>query len=95
MYSHQGEITAENAKAKLAEYVTSVNQDAAKIGACAEAPETATRIQKSIALANQANVTSTPTLFVNGRGVAGSINPQDYDALKSMVQYELTQATAK
>ena len=93
VYSHQGEITAENAKAKLGEYATAANQDAAKIAACAETPETNARIQKSIQLANQATVTSTPTLFVNGRGVAG-INPQDYDALKSIVQYELTQASA-
>jgi hypothetical protein len=37
-------------------------------------------------------VTQTPTLFINGRGVAG-MNPQEYDQLKQVVQFELTQAT--
>jgi protein-disulfide isomerase len=92
VYSHQAEITAENAKAKLDELVGTVEQDPAKIAACSETPETATRIRKSIQLGTEVNVTSTPTLFVNGRGVAG-MNPQDYDALKSIVQFELTQAT--
>jgi len=92
VYSHQAEITAENAKAKLDEIVGTTGQDSAKIAACSEAPETVARIQKSIQLGTQVNVTSTPTLFVNGRGVAG-MNPQDYDALKSIVQFELTQAT--
>jgi protein-disulfide isomerase len=92
VYSHQAEITAENAKAKLDEFVGTTGQDSAKIAACSEAPETVARIQKSIQLGTQVNVTSTPTLFVNGRGVAG-MNPQDYDALKSIVQFELTQAT--
>jgi protein-disulfide isomerase len=92
VYAHQTEITAENVKAKLDEYVGTTGQDSAKISACAVTPETAARIQKSIQLGTQVNVTSTPTLFVNGRGVAG-MNPQDYDALKSIVQFELTQAT--
>jgi protein-disulfide isomerase len=94
VYSHQAEITAENAKAKLDEYVGTVGQDSAKISACVAAPETAARIQKSIQLGTQVEVTSTPTLFVNGRGVAG-MNPQDYDALKSIVQFELTQSSGK
>jgi protein-disulfide isomerase len=92
VYSHQGEITAENLKSKLDTYIGLANQDPAKIGACANSPETAARIEKSIQLGNAVNVTSTPTLFVNGRGVAG-LNPQDYDQLKNVVQFELTQAS--
>jgi protein-disulfide isomerase len=93
VYSHQGEITAENLKEKLGTYVGLANQDPAKIAACADAPETAARIQQSIALGNKVTVTQTPTFFINGRGVAG-INPQEYDQLKQVVQYELTQATS-
>lgn len=92
VYSHQGEITAENAKQKLDTYIGLANQDPGKIGACAETPETAARIEKSIQLGNAVSVSSTPTLFVNGRGVAG-MNPQDYDQLKSLVQFEVTQAS--
>jgi protein-disulfide isomerase len=91
VYAHQGEITAANAKQMLDKYAGFADQDAAKIGACVNSPETAARIKKSIDLANQISVSSTPTLFVNGRGIAG-MNPQDYDALKSIVQYELDQA---
>jgi protein-disulfide isomerase len=94
VYEHQAEINAGNAKAKLDELVGTTGQDSAKISACSEAPETAARIQKSIQLGTHVNVTSTPTLFVNGRGVAG-MNPQDYDALKGIVQFELTQASQK
>ncbi len=92
VYAHQGEITAANLKEKLATYVGLANQDPAKIAACSETPEEEARIQQSIKLANQVNVTQTPTLFINGRGVAG-MNPQEYDQLKQVVQYEQTQAT--
>jgi len=92
VYAHQGEITAENLKEKLATYVGLAKQDPAKISACAETPETTARIQQSIQVGNKVNVTQTPTLFINGRGVAG-MNPQEYDQLKQVVQFELTQAT--
>lgn len=92
VYSHQGEITADNLKQKLDTYIGLANQDPAKIGACANSADTAARMEKSIQLGNAVNVTSTPTLFVNGRGVAG-LNPQDYDQLKNVVQFELTQAS--
>lgn len=91
VYAHQGEITADNAKEKLDKYVGFTDQDPAKIDACVAAPETAARIKKSIEFAEHLNVSSTPTLFVNGRGVAG-INPEEYDSLKTVVQYELEQA---
>jgi protein-disulfide isomerase len=91
VYSHQGEITAENLKQKLDTYVGLANQDPAKIGTCANSAETAARIEKSIQLGNSVNVTSTPTLFVNGRAVGG-LNPQEYDGLKALVQFEVTEA---
>ena len=91
IYAHQAEITAENAKEKLDKYVGFTDQDPAKIDACVATPETDARIKKSVEFAQQMNVTSTPTLYVNGRGIAG-VNPEEYDSLKAVVQYELDQA---
>jgi len=92
VYSHQGEITEANLKEKLEKYVGFAKQDPAKIAACSQTPETIARIQQSIQIGDQLNVSSTPTLFVNGRGVNG-MNPQEYDAIKAIVQFELSQAT--
>ncbi len=92
VYSHQAEINESNLKERLDTYVGLANQDPAKISACAAAPEADANIKKSEKLGNEVHVNSTPTLFINGRALPG-INPQDYDIIKSIVQYEINTAT--
>ena len=91
VYSHQGEITNDNVKEKLDKYVALANQDPAKIAACSESPEAITHVRQSIALANEMGVNQTPTIYINGRSIQG-VNPQEYDQLKAIVQFEAAQA---
>jgi protein-disulfide isomerase len=75
---------------QLRKYTTDAGADAAKIAACADTPETGERIARSQTLAKAVGVTSTPTLFLNGRRVAGFANAQ-YEALKEVASFEAEQ----
>lgn len=90
VFTHQSEITKENAADKLNGYVAMAKADPAKISACAAAPETQARIEKSIDLGKKLGITGTPTLFVNGRPV-GSVANVPPDTLKNLVQFEMNQ----
>ena len=90
VYTHQADITKENATEKLNGYVTMAKQDPAKISACAASPQTKAAIDKSIELGKEVQVTGTPTLFVNGRPV-GSLSNIPFDKLKALVMFEENQ----
>jgi protein-disulfide isomerase len=90
VFTHQGEISKENATEKLNNYVQMAKGDPAKISACAATPATQERVQKSIDLAKELQVTGTPTLFVNGRPV-GNLGGLSYETLKALVEFEATQ----
>lgn len=92
VFNQQSQITDANLAERLDGAVKAAGADPAKISACAQSPDTKARVQRSIELARQLNVSATPTLFVNGRPVGNLAGP-DYDALKSIVQFELEQAT--
>ena len=87
VYDHQAQITAENAEQKIPEYAQAAGVDTAAISACVQSPDTYVRIQKSIDLAKAVQVTSTPTLFVNGRKVAQLVGAP-YETVKQIVQFE-------
>ena len=102
VYTHQPEIEQgvrvpaggidENALTeRMNRYVTMAGGDVAKVSACVASPETAARVHKSFDLGTQLHITGTPTLFVNGRLVP-TVNPQQYDGLKALVQFEIDQA---
>jgi protein-disulfide isomerase len=56
------------------------------IAACAAKPETATRVEHSVALGKSVDVTGTPTLFINGRKV-GNVTGLPYEVLKQLVEF--------
>jgi protein-disulfide isomerase len=91
VFTHQADVTPENATEKLKGYVTMAKGDPAKVSACAAAPETQARIQKSIDMGKDLQVTGTPTLFVNGRPVGGLANIP-FETLKALVDFEASQA---
>ena len=90
VFSHQAEITKENATEKLNNYARMGKADPDKIAACAVSPATQERVQKSIDLGKQLRVTATPTLFVNGRPI-GNLGGLPYETLKALVDFETTQ----
>src|SRR6202043_884855 len=68
-YETQSDSTAENADEKLTAIADGVGVKGADIARCAAKPETKTRIDASLAFGKSMEVTSTPTLFLNGRRI--------------------------
>jgi protein-disulfide isomerase len=89
VYAAQDNITADNADQKLTEIADQVGVKGADVAACALKPETESRVEASINLGKSLDVTSTPTVFINGRpvGVAGN----NYDVLKQLVDFAAKQ----
>ena len=92
VYEHQGEITPENADAKLKEYAKEAGANPDSVAACAAKPETEKRVRESMALGEQLGVTSTPTFFINGRKVVGFGNNTPYDVVKAIVDFHMKSA---
>jgi len=62
----------------------------ADMAACAAKPDTAARIEHSLALGKSVDVTGTPALFINGRKIA-AVNGIPYEVLKSLVEFAAKQ----
>lgn len=91
-YDHQGEVTPENADEKLKGYSKDSGADAAATAACIAKPETEKHIRDSMALGEKLAVTSTPTVFINGRKI-NNFTSAPYDVLKQMVDFNATPAS--
>jgi len=92
VYEHQGEITPENAEAKLKEYAKEAGANPDTVAACAATPETQKRVRESMALGEKLGITSTPTFFINGRKVIGFGNNTPYDVVKAFVEFYANRA---
>ena len=90
-YDHQGEVNEQDAEEKFKEFVKESGGDPAAVSACAAKPETEKRVRESVAFGEKLGVNSTPTFFINGRKVTGFVN-MPYDAVKAMVDYDITNA---
>ena len=91
IFENQGGIALATSDDKLKELATGAGLDAAKLSACAESQETEARVRKSMALGESLEVTSTPTVFINGRKV-NAIGGIPYEQLKLLVQFEIDHA---
>lgn len=89
-YNDQANITESNADQKLTSLADGVGVKGSEIAACAAKPETKSRIDASINLGKQVEVTGTPTLFINGRRIA-NVNGTPYEILKAIVEFEAKQ----
>ena len=85
-YETQSDITAENADEKLTAIADGAGVKGADIAACAAKPDTKNHVDASIALGKSVEVSSTPTLFINGRRVA-SFDPRMTDIYKKLVDF--------
>ena len=93
VFGKQTEIQAGNFTDKLAEFVKSKALDAAQMAACRASQSPVADIEKSIAEARALSVASTPTLFINGRRIAGYV---PWENLKTILEFEIGyQAKAK
>ncbi|KAA6464956.1 hypothetical protein DYQ86_03095 [Acidobacteria bacterium AB60] len=78
--------TADGAQLTLNSAVTKAGLDPAKVEACAKTPATSDEVEKSVKLAEDLNINSTPTLVVNGRQVPIAGVP--YDTLKKIIEWQ-------
>jgi protein-disulfide isomerase len=81
-----GLASADGATLTLNSAVTKAGLDPAKVSACAATPETDKEVEASVKVAEDANITQTPMLVVNGRPLPVSAVP--YDTLKKIVEYQ-------
>jgi protein-disulfide isomerase len=95
VYGVQEQITQETgntedagkkASGKLKELATQAGVNGQKVAACAEEPATAERINRSVEVGKQMQITGTPTLFVGGRKIS-NLGQMPYESLKRMVEY--------
>ena len=89
-YESQSDITAQNADEKLTAIADAAGVKGADIAACSSKPDTKARVDASLALGKAADVTSTPTLFINGRKI-GNVSQIPADTLKGLVEFAATQ----
>jgi protein-disulfide isomerase len=82
----EGLATADGAALTLNSAVTKAGLDPTKVAACASAPETDSQVEASVKLAQDLNITQTPTLMINGRQVP--IGGVPYETLKQIVEFQ-------
>jgi len=85
IYDDQLNIDAQNADAKMKEHATAAGADAPKAAACAASPDTGKTVHESFELGKAVGVTGTPTIFLNGRKIAG-ITAIPYEVLKDLAR---------
>jgi protein-disulfide isomerase len=86
-YDAQSDITESSADEKLNAIADAAGVKSADIAVCAAKSETVGRVERSVELGRSVNVTSTPSLFVNGRLIGIGAIP--YDSLKNLVDYTI------
>ena len=86
VYEHQADINENTADAMLKQYATESGADAAQTATCIADAKTYTNVQASEKLADQLGITSTPTMFVNGRKIV-SFNSLPYETFKQLVEF--------
>ena len=71
IYDNQGLISTVNVYDKMQEYAAQAGLDAGTLRGCMSDPKSQAAVAKSIAEGQRLQVTSTPTLFINGRRMIG------------------------
>lgn len=73
----------------LKKYASDTGLDTAKFNACLDSAKYAERVQAQMGVGNQLGVSSTPSVFVNGRMVSGA---QPYEVFTAIIDEELERA---
>ena len=93
IYEHQAEINADNFENKAFEFARTKGIDVLQLKSMMGSKPIAEEVERTLAMGRDLNVQSTPTLFVNGRKIAGAV---DWRELKRIIDYEIEyQKTAK
>jgi protein-disulfide isomerase len=87
IYDNQDVIAAGNAYQKMTDYATQTGLNLETFKSCMAGSEAAAAVDASIANGHELEISSTPTIFVNGRRIVGA----DPHALEQYIKYELAQ----
>jgi protein-disulfide isomerase len=90
IYDNQEIISAANAWTKMMDYAGQSGLDGEAFKSCMASPEAGEAVNTSRANGQLLDVSSTPTIFVNGRRIVGS----DPHLLEQYINYELAQQKA-
>ena len=85
IYDNQEIISASNVYDKMVDYAGRVGLNAVTFKACMSGPQASAEVDASLANGKLLDVRSTPTIFVNGRRLAGA----DPHALQQYIDYEV------
>jgi protein-disulfide isomerase len=85
VYDNQEIISAENAYNKLNDYASQISLNGETFKSCLSSPEAAAAIDASRANGLALEVSSTPTIFINGRRIVGA----DPHLIEQNIKYEL------
>jgi protein-disulfide isomerase len=91
LYDKQDLISAANVWDKAVDFAGQAKLNTDTFKACMTSPEAASAVDASVANGKLLEVSSTPTVFVNGRRMVGA----DRHQLEQLLQYELQHASAK
>src|SRR5579859_593688 len=91
IYDNQDIISAENAWSKMTDFASQSELNADSFKACMDSPEAGAAVDGSRANGVLLEVSSTPTIFVNGRRLVGA----DPHLLEQFIKYELDQHKAQ
>jgi protein-disulfide isomerase len=91
IYDNQEIISPENAWSKMTEYASQSGLNPEAFKACMASPEAGAAVDASRANGIQLEVSSTPTVFVNGRRIVGA----DPHLLEQYIKYELDHRKAQ
>lgn len=89
IYDNQELISAEAAWTKMMDYAAQTGLDTEAFKSCMASPDATAAVNASRANGETLEVTSTPTVFVNGRRLVGS----DAHLLEQYINYELAKKT--
>ncbi len=93
IFEHQAEIKPETLKDQVLEFAKTKTIDALQLARCIDTKATEAEVNQSIEEARALGITSTPTLFVNGRRLEGQ---RSWPDLRRVIDYEIEyQKTAK
>ncbi len=85
IFDNQSLITVEDAYSQVIKFATDAGMSADQIRLCMSSPEAKAAVEANVADAQALRVTSTPTVFVNGRAITGASR----ELLDRYISYEL------
>ena len=86
IFEHQSEIKIDNLRSKVIDWAKSKHLDDAHLGQCIDTRATEGEVDAEIAMGKKLQVDSTPTLFLDGRRLAGHVPWQN---LSQIIKLEL------